>query len=104
TGKVSTCRKSDDTGWACYAVADDRAALEEEIARLQSENARLKSALLAHNVPLPGKEAQAPKTENDFSLRIEGPGIARMNAALNMAWSRLIELVDELRKEMKPNG
>ncbi len=40
TGATSLCRKR-GTGWACEAVADDREALEEEIARLSRENAEL---------------------------------------------------------------
>ncbi|TCT09174.1 hypothetical protein EDC22_10720 [Tepidamorphus gemmatus] len=40
TGATSLCRKR-GSGWACEAVADDREALEEEIARLSRENAEL---------------------------------------------------------------
>lgn len=40
TGATSLCRKR-ASGWACEAVADDREALEEEIARLSRENAEL---------------------------------------------------------------
>src|SRR6478735_10416926 len=36
TGAVSTCNNS-GTGWACYAVPDERAALDSEIGRLQTE-------------------------------------------------------------------
>jgi hypothetical protein len=37
TGAVSTCSNG-GAGWACYAVPDERAALDEEIGRLQAEN------------------------------------------------------------------
>src|SRR5262249_8427751 len=46
TGQVSQCGWS-VTGWACQAVPNERAALESEIARLQSENAALKRELFA---------------------------------------------------------
>jgi hypothetical protein len=41
TGEVSFCRRDGET-WACRAVADDRRALNEEIARLERENADLR--------------------------------------------------------------
>ena len=40
TGQVSLCTRR-PAGWASQAVADDRTALEAEIARLQGENATL---------------------------------------------------------------
>ena len=46
TGDVSTCGNS-GTGWACYAVPDERAALDAEIGRLQAENEKLKAQLAA---------------------------------------------------------
>src|SRR6266581_6542554 len=42
TGQVSQCSRS-DVGWACKVVPDERLALETEIARLQGENATLKT-------------------------------------------------------------
>src|SRR6185437_5796403 len=42
TGIVSNCNNS-AAGWACYAVPDERKALDEEIGRLQAENSRLKA-------------------------------------------------------------
>ena len=43
TGAVSTCSNC-GAGWACYAVPDERAALDAEIGRLQADNEKLKSA------------------------------------------------------------
>src|SRR5262245_5580003 len=42
TGQVSECSRN-NAGWACNLVPDERSALEIEIARLQSENERLRS-------------------------------------------------------------
>src|SRR5262245_35022293 len=53
TGQVSLCNRR-DIGWSCVAVADDRAAFDSEIARLQGENGALKKALLDRGLPLPG--------------------------------------------------
>src|SRR6266705_2644235 len=53
SGQVSICTRR-PVGWLCQAVPDERAALEVEIARLQTDNAALKKELLAHNLALPG--------------------------------------------------
>ena len=42
TGAVSTCTNSGN-GWACYAVPDERAALDAEIGRLEADNEKLKT-------------------------------------------------------------
>jgi hypothetical protein len=44
TGQVSVCRQRAG-GWACEAAADDRAAYEKEIARLQDKVAKLEADL-----------------------------------------------------------
>src|SRR6478752_4767128 len=46
TGTVSTCTRN-GTGWACYAVPDERSALDAEIGRLQAEVEKLKQQLAA---------------------------------------------------------
>ena len=54
TGAVSTCNNS-GAGWACYAVPDERAALDAEIGRLQSDNEKLKAQLAAREPTVTGK-------------------------------------------------
>ena len=54
TGEVSVCSQR-AVGWACQAAPEDRAVLENEIARLRTENAALKKDILAHGLPLPGR-------------------------------------------------
>src|SRR6201989_3020354 len=44
TGTVSNCNNS-GAGWACYAVPDERTAMDAEIGRLQAENEKLKARL-----------------------------------------------------------
>jgi hypothetical protein len=44
SGQVSLCRQRSDS-WVCEAVADDRAAYEKEIARLQETVANLEAEL-----------------------------------------------------------
>ena len=71
TGAISTCNNS-GAGWACYAVPDERAAMDTEIGRLQAdivrlqaENARLKADLAEREPTVPGKiEESMPKSDS----------------------------------------
>jgi hypothetical protein len=58
SGEVATCR-SHPGGWTCTLAAEERAALENEIARLQRDNAALKNALLERGLPLPSQPGDA---------------------------------------------
>ena len=77
-------------------VPDERAALEAEIARLQTENAALKKELLARNLPLPGAvkpEPPAPKAEEP---RLQLPSDAELNQVMGFiekVWRRLVEMI-----------
>jgi hypothetical protein len=59
SGEVATCRQRGG-GWACTLAPEERAALENEIARLQRDNALLKNALLERGLPLPTPRTDAP--------------------------------------------
>src|SRR3954454_836719 len=64
TGAVSTCNNS-GAGWACYAVPDERAALDAEIGRLQADNEKLKTELAAREPSVPGKtDEPLPKADS----------------------------------------
>src|SRR2546430_5751347 len=64
TGTVSTCNNS-GIGWACYAVPDERAALDVEIGRLQADNEKLKAELAAREPTVTGKTGEAlPKSDS----------------------------------------
>ena len=69
TGQVSLCTRR-TVGWACQTVADERSALEAEIARLQNENVALKRELLAHNLPLPGVVKPEPPVAKNEEPRL----------------------------------
>ncbi|MDO9059459.1 MAG: hypothetical protein Q7U92_10635 [Bradyrhizobium sp.] len=125
TGAVSTC-SNNGAGWACYAVPDERAALDAEIGRLQADNARLKAELAARDSVVTGKIDEAlpkealppqeilPKTD---SLKKPDPKVAegerkieiplpsdrdmdRMMSFLERAWKRLIEMANRLQKDV----
>jgi hypothetical protein len=112
TGQVSLCSRR-DIGWSCVAVADDRAAFDSEIARLQGENATLKKALLDRGLPLPGgvkPEASAapaaqpspPVARNDNpDLKLPSDAeIDRMMAVVEKIWRRLAEVVMNLQRDV----
>jgi hypothetical protein len=92
TGQASECSRS-VTGWACNTVADERAALEKEIARLQSENGRLKKELLAKG-EAPKEPETSPKLPTDAELD-------RAMAFMKNVWRRLIEMMADLQRDMR---
>src|ERR1700712_3128061 len=64
TGAVSTCSNS-GAGWACYAVPDERAALDAEIGRLQADNEKMKADRAAREPTVTGKiDEPLPKTDS----------------------------------------
>ena len=98
TGAVSICAKK-DAGWACNSVPDERAALENEIARLQSENGALKKEMLAHGLSLPGGVASAPAgSQRELNLKVPLPSdaeIDRVMSAFERMWRRLQDMVQK---------
>jgi hypothetical protein len=112
TGAVSTCNNS-GAGWACYVVPDERAALDAEIGRLQSENEKLKTQLAAGeptvggkiDEPLPKQDSlrrPTPKAEAERKIEIPLPSdrdMDRMMSFLERAWRRLIEMANRVQKD-----
>jgi hypothetical protein len=102
TGQVSVCTRR-TAGWTCLTVADERAALEAEIARLQGENAALKKELLARNLPLPGVVKPDPppaKTEEPKALP-DDADLTKMMAFVEKVWRRMVEIITNLQREAK---
>ncbi|MCK1391823.1 hypothetical protein [Bradyrhizobium sp. 1] len=118
TGTVSTCSRN-GTGWACYAVPDERTALDAEIGRLQAEVEKLKGQLAAgptvsgkiddalpKSDPLKKAEPQArePKVaEGDRKLEIPLPSdqdMDRVMSFLEKAWRRLIDMANRVQKDV----
>src|SRR5258707_11981544 len=112
TGAVSTCNNS-GAGWACYAVPDERAALDAEIGRLQSDNEKLKAQLAAReptvtgkiDEPMPNTDSLKPATPKaDAERKIEIPlpsdrDMDRVMSFLEQAWRRLIEMAQRVQKD-----
>src|SRR5260221_2103746 len=79
TGAVSTCSNG-DAGWACYAVPDERAALDAEIGRLQADNERLKAELAAREPTVTGKiDEPLPKADS-----LKNPELKRADGQRNI--------------------
>ena len=92
TGEVALCSKR-AVGWACQALPEDRTALENEIARLQGENAALKRELVARGLPLPnGIKGRPPRSgrRSNSSCRAMPISIApcRSWSGPGAGWSR----------------
>jgi hypothetical protein len=114
TGAVSTCTNT-GTGWACYAVPDERAALDEEIGRLQSDNEKLRAELAAREPTVTGKiDEPLPKTDSlkkpepkvaEGERRIEIPlpsdrDMDRVMSFIEQAWRRLMEMANRMQKDV----
>jgi hypothetical protein len=102
TGHVSICARR-PAGWLCQAIADDRAALEAEIARLQRANAALKKELLSHHLPLPSgvtPDAPASKPSSTRPKLPDDAEINRMMTFIEKMWRRLFEMIVSAQKEL----
>ncbi|MGA2055899.1 MAG: hypothetical protein ABSG88_11360 [Bradyrhizobium sp.] len=121
SGAVSTCNNT-GTGWACYAVPDERAAYDAEIGRLQAENENSKAELqklkaeLAARAPavedkteeaMPKsdslKKAEPKVAEGERKIEIPLPSdrdMDRMMSFLEQAWRRLVEMANRMQKDV----
>lgn len=123
TGTMSVCN-SKTIGWACYAMPDERAALDSEIGRLQKENGELRAQLAAREPSGKIDEAlpQSDSLSKSDSLRKDSPRLAekphgesgrkleltlpsdrdveRVMSFLERAWRRLVEMADRVQKDV----
>jgi len=120
TGAISICRNP-GTDWVCFAVPDERAAMDAEIGHLQAENERLKQVLASRDQSVTGKvdeplpkDQALPKSDQlkkaepntaDGSRRIEIPlpsdqDMDRMMAFVEQAWRRLVEMANRVQKDV----
>ncbi len=114
TGQVAQCGWA-ATGWSCQAAADERAALDSEIARLQRENAELKKSLLSHGLELPGGAvAEAPSQPPpvppanvpDPTPNKDAEGAERCRSRprprlVKHVWRRLVDMMVDLQRDIQ---
>ena len=102
SGQVSMCHRR-TTGWQCQLVPDERAALEAEISRLQSDNAALKKELLSRSLPLPdgmrpdqpgSKSVQRPQLPDDAELN-------RIMGVMEKIWRRMVEMIQSVQRDLQ---
>jgi hypothetical protein len=103
TGEVALCSQR-AVGWACEAAPEDRAVLENEIARLHAENAALKKEILAHGLPLPPGVAPEPGADaahNSVTLQLPSDAdFDRMVAYAGQLWHRFVDAVERAQKQV----
>lgn len=104
TGQVTLCSRR-TVGFGCHAVPDERAALESEIGRLQTESSALKKELLTRGIALPApikedKDAQVSK-RLDPDLKLPSAAeMERVRVMVEKVWRRLVEMLVNLQKDM----
>ena len=97
TGQLSTCSKR-TVGWACQIAPDERTVLENEISRLQGENAELKKNSVA---ALPAPEAARPKPDEPALKLPSDAELDRVMSFFEKVWRRLIEMVNNVQREIE---
>ena len=102
TGEVARCSQK-AVSWACEAAPEDRAVLENEIARLRTENAALKKDILSRGLPLPADTMpEPPAAQNEGpALRLPSDAdIDRVMAFVGRVWHRFVDAVERAQKQV----
>jgi hypothetical protein len=105
TGVVSVCSQR-AVGWACQAAPEDRVVLENEIARLRTENAALKKDILAHGLPLPSGATPEPPAARDADRAPQlgdNSDLDRMVAIAGRLWHRFVDAIARAQKQVLNN-
>jgi len=101
SGEVSVCSRR-TVGWSCQAVPEDRAVLENEIARLRAENATLKKDLLSRGLPLPAGTMPEPPVARDDDHGPHWSGdsdLNRMMAFVGRVWQRFVDALARAQRQ-----
>jgi len=117
SGDVTLCRPQ-ATGWSCEPVPDKTGARQNEkdeqneIGALRDEIATLRKEIASLREPPPSPPPRptvelAPRPEHDHGMKLELPtkeDLARARGYIEDAWRRLVEMIDNLQKDMKRNS
>jgi hypothetical protein len=112
SGEMAACTRS-QSGWACMAMPDERAALDAEIGRLVAENARLKEALARGadtgkiDEALPKADQLKPdadkrsRAQNHIEIPLPSDSdVERAMSFLENVWRRLVEMAGRVREDV----
>jgi hypothetical protein len=105
SGQVALCSQK-AVGWACETAPEDRAVLENEIARLRAENGALKRDIVSRGLPLPPgampEPSPAPPVAQN-SITVPLPSDADINRVADFAnrvWHRFKEMVERAQQQI----
>lgn len=121
SGAMSTCTNTG--GWTCRMIADERAALDTEIGRLQADNQRLKDQLAQRDTVsgktgaplakedsskstqvLPDSKASPDGKAPDKKIELQlPPEHEKLLALIDRVWDRLIGMAVRLQKKLSEN-
>jgi hypothetical protein len=102
TGRVSQCGWA-AIGWYCRVVPDERAALESEIARLQTGNIALKRELVERGLALPEGIKPDPQVSGGSSIELKLPGgadVSRVTGLVEKVWRRMVDMMVNLQRDV----
>jgi hypothetical protein len=103
SGQVSLCGRRHGA-WTCETIADDRAALEAEIGRLQGETGALRRELLAHGLRLPdGVRGDAPggKAQGENPALPSDADLDRVMTFVGKLWHRFLDMMQNMQKSLE---
>ena len=106
SGQVSMCNRR-SSGWQCQLVPDERAALEAEISRLQSDNAALKKELLSRSLPLPngmGPDQGTPKSNLQRPHLPDDAELNRIMGMLEKVRRRMVDMILSVQRDLQKRG
>jgi hypothetical protein len=106
SGQVSMCNRR-TSGWQCHLIPDERAALEAEISRLQSDNAALKKELLSRSLPLPngmGSDQPGSKSQVQRPHLPDDAELNRVMAIMEKIWRRMVEMILSVQRDIQKRG
>jgi len=102
TGQVSLCGRQ-TVGWACLTAPEDRTVLENEIGRLQRENAVLKEDLMSRGLSLPRGVMPEPQgaDRRDLTLRLpDHADVDRVVMFVGRVWRRMVEVIASAQSQL----
>lgn len=106
-GDIALC-KPQNGNWSCSAVADGSAAQQKEIADLRDQVAALQkeiASLRAPSPPHPVPPQTVPPTPDDQTGSVTlKQDIARARGFIADAWRRLVDMIDNMQKDMMRKG